>query len=347
VSRWQLLDFFLVLIITIAAWRLFGSAAGVIALLALVLSYHEFNAPAWLWLNVLITVALMRVAPPGRLRHVVQAYQGISVAILVLVLVPFIAGQLRIAIFPQLEPQYGAGYGISPTASEDLPPAAPMEGQLRRLEAVPVAERYEPADAAKGLVADAPEVVALSSVAMEPQRRYSRYAPNAVVQAGPGVPSWQWNSYWLSWSGPVDAGQAMRLVVLPRWAVTSLRFVEVALLLLFAAVMAAEILRKRWILPGGTALGTAKTAALHRHDADPACRGRSRRAASRVGKGLASAGHSTGWRRRGGSPASGKRGVVVAPVTGQSYGRASRRRAAGRQSGDSVPDPATRHRGGQ
>ena len=27
-----------------------------------------------------------------------------------------------------------------------------MEGQLRRLEAVPVAERYEPADAAKGLV---------------------------------------------------------------------------------------------------------------------------------------------------------------------------------------------------
>ena len=261
VSRWQLLDFFLVLIITIAAWRLFGPAAGVIALLAMVLSYHEFDAPAWLWLNVLIAIALMRVAPPGRLRQAVQAYQGVSVLILVLVLVPFIAGQLRIAIFPQLEPQYDGGYGILPTAIEELAPAAPMEGQLRRVEAVPVSELYEAADAAQGLVADSPDVAAVSSVVAEPPRRYSRYAPNAVVQAGPGVPSWQWNSYRLSWSGPVAAGQAMRLVVMPRWAVTSLRFVEVALLLLFAAVLASEILRKRWILPGGMALGTAKTAA--------------------------------------------------------------------------------------
>ncbi len=262
VSRWQLLDFFLVLIITIAAWRLFGPAAGVIALLALVLSYHEFDAPAWLWLNLLIAIALMRVAPPGRLRQAVQAYQGISVVVLLLVLVPFIAGQLRIAIFPQLEPQHDAGYGIFPTATEDLPPAAPMEGQLRRPGAVPASARFEPADAAQSLVADSLEEIAVTSVAKEPPRRYARYAPNAVVQAGPGVPSWQWNSYRLSWSGPVDADQAMRLVVLPRWAVTTLRFVEVALLLLLAAVLAAEILGKRWILPGGMALGTAKTAAL-------------------------------------------------------------------------------------
>ena len=40
-SQWQLLDFFLVLIITIAVWRLLGRGAGVVALLALVLSFHE------------------------------------------------------------------------------------------------------------------------------------------------------------------------------------------------------------------------------------------------------------------------------------------------------------------
>ena len=260
VNRWQLLDFFLVLIVTIAAWRLFGPAAGIIALLALALSYHEFDAPAGLWLNLLVAIALMRVAPPGRLRQAVQAYQGISVAILVLVLVPFIAGQLRIAIYPQLEPQQDAAYGIFPAATVDMPATEPMEGRLQKLETMPVTQSLEASDAMRGVEADSVEEAAVA--AAKAPRRYSRYAPNAVVQAGPGVPSWQWNSYRLSWSGPVDADQTMRLIVLPRWAVSALRFFEVAMLLLFAAVLAAEILKKRWTLPGGLGLGAARPAAF-------------------------------------------------------------------------------------
>ena len=89
-------------------------------------------------------------------------------------------------------------------------------------------------------------------------RRYSRYAPNAIVQAGPGIPSWQWNTYNLSWSGPIDSDQTVNLVILPRWLVTLLRFVAVGLLLLFSAILAAEILGKRWTLPGGLSLGGGK-----------------------------------------------------------------------------------------
>ena len=47
----------------------------------------------------------------------------------------------------------------------------------------------------------------------------------------------------------------MRLIVLPRWLVSALRVAEVALLLLFAAAIAAEILKRRWRLPGGLSLG--------------------------------------------------------------------------------------------
>jgi hypothetical protein len=110
VSEWQLLDFFLVLIITIAVWRLFGQVAGVIALGALTFSFHELNAPSWMWLNLLIAMALMRVAPVGRLRQLVAGYQALSAVALVFVLIPFVAGQLRIAIYPQLEPQISAGW---------------------------------------------------------------------------------------------------------------------------------------------------------------------------------------------------------------------------------------------
>ena len=262
VSRWQLLDFFVVLIVTIAAWRLFGPAAGVVALLAVALSYHETGAPAWLWLNLLAAIALLRVAPAGRLRQAVQAYLGLSAAALVLVLVPFIAAQLRIAIYPQLEPQYAADYGFFPRPAEDVPSALPLQGREQKLESRPATASFQLADEGSGVEAESLEEIAVTGVAVKAPRRYSRYAPNAVVQAGPGVPSWEWNSYRLTWSGPVDAGQAMRLIVLPRWAVTALRFFEVAMLLLFGAVLAAGIAGKRWRLPGSAGPGTARSSAL-------------------------------------------------------------------------------------
>jgi len=253
-SQWQLLDFFLVLIITIAVWRLLGGSAGVIALLALVLSFHELHAPAWLWLNLLIAIALMRVAPEGRLRRLVSSYQWLSAAALVIVLVPFVAGQLRVAIYPQLEPQYGAYpsrglAAVMPAADIAEAPYTAEKAAVSRLQVEQV----------EGRAGAIEEVLVTAS---KPSQLFARYAPNAIVQAGPGIPSWRWNSYTLMWSGPVDAGQTMRLVVMPRWLVSLLRVIEVALLLLFAGVLAAEILKKRWRLPGGLGLGRAQAISM-------------------------------------------------------------------------------------
>jgi hypothetical protein len=258
VSQWQLLDFFLLLIITIAAWRLFGRTAGVIALLALAMSFHEFDAPVWLWLNLLVAVALMRVAPEGRLRQSVRAYQVLSAVALVIALVPFIASQLRTAIYPQLEAQYDvgqlAGYGRAGPEPELALSRFNDQGTVN----APASLAQDALVARKSRVGEA---MALEEVAVTAQKfamTYARYAPNAIVQTGPGIPSWRWNSYGLSWSGPVDAEQSMRLVILPRWAVSTLRFVEVLLLLLFATVLTAEILKRRFALPGGLVLGSAK-----------------------------------------------------------------------------------------
>lgn len=258
-SQWQLLDFFLVLIITIGVWRLFGRGAGLIALGALVLSFHELNAPSWLWLNLLVVIALMRVAPAGRLRQIVLGYQSLSVVALIVVLVPFIAGQLSVAIYPQLEPQY-ATYGMF-----DLEEAR-MVGDATYSE--PARERKAERDSIGALSLEAPrsdrvieEVVVMANKRAQPYR-FSRYAPNAIVQAGPGIPSWRWNTYSLSWSGPVDTEQSMRLVVMPRWLVSLLRVAAVGLLLLFAGLLAAEIMHRKWKLPGGLTLGTSQSASI-------------------------------------------------------------------------------------
>src|SRR5690606_22100318 len=78
---------------------------------------------------------------------------------------------------------------------------------------------------------------------------YARYAPNAIVQAGPGKPSWSWNTYRLDWRGPVDAQSTLNLMVMPRWLVSGLRFASVLLLLALAALFAFETFGKRMRLP--------------------------------------------------------------------------------------------------
>ncbi len=266
-GRWQLLDFFLVLIITIAAWKLFGGATGVVALVALTMSYHEAGAPAWLWLNILVAIALFKVAPAGKLMTTVRSYLGVSALLLVFALVPFIGDQLRVAIYPQLEPQYGvwqhgrSGYNLVGGAG-----MADMPSPAMQVTANMVDEIAEEEGRRSRLASEAPAASALQEVVVTgsrpPSTNFARYASNAIVQVGGGIPAWQWNAYRLSWNGPVDADQDLRLMILPRWAVTTLRFLEVLLLLLFAAMLAAGALGKRWQLPGGVTIGKSAAAGL-------------------------------------------------------------------------------------
>ena len=59
--------------------------------------------------------------------------------------------------------------------------------------------------------------------------------PDAKVQTGPGLPSWQWRSHELRFDGPVTQEQEIHLWLLPPWAsklLVVLRLVLLALLLL-------------------------------------------------------------------------------------------------------------------
>lgn len=231
VERWQLPDFFLVLVITLAAGRMFGPAAGAVAFAALLLSWHESGAPRWAWLNLLAAAALVRVTPPGRLLAAARVYRGASLAALLILLVPFVAGQLRLALYPQLEPQQQQ---LAVTVQQPPPVAAAAEA-ARDL-AMP-AELLRPSKLKEELAATGSGL-----------SRFARYAPNAILQAGPGRPAWSWNSYKLYWSGPVDPQHTVQLVILPRWAVTLLRVAAVLLLLLTGALFVFETLdiERRW-----------------------------------------------------------------------------------------------------
>jgi len=102
-TAWTLLDLFLLLVFSLAVFRLWGLGAGLLAFIAFGLSFHEPGAPRYLWLGLLVPLALQRVVPEGRGRRVVGVGKWLAVGAFVLVLVPFVARQVQQALYPQLE----------------------------------------------------------------------------------------------------------------------------------------------------------------------------------------------------------------------------------------------------
>ena len=100
-TAWSLLDLFLLLIFSLAVFRLWGVKAGIVALLAFGLAYHEPGAPRLAWLFLLMPVALLRVVRRGRaaLDH---AWKCLAIAVLVVCLVPFLAGQIQSRDLPSV-----------------------------------------------------------------------------------------------------------------------------------------------------------------------------------------------------------------------------------------------------
>src|SRR5436305_2702901 len=108
VSRWTLLDLFLVLLIALAVRHLWGTRWGALALLGLVLTWQEAEAPQWIWIAVLATAALLPLLPTGRLRAFVRLLALASRIGLALIAIAFLAQQLRPAIHPAPEYPYAA-----------------------------------------------------------------------------------------------------------------------------------------------------------------------------------------------------------------------------------------------
>jgi hypothetical protein len=102
-TAWTLLDLFLLLVFALAVFRLWGLWPGLLAFLAFGLSYHEPGAPRYLWLVLIIPLALQRVVPAGWGRRLLGAGKWIAIALFVLALVPFVARQVQQALYPQLE----------------------------------------------------------------------------------------------------------------------------------------------------------------------------------------------------------------------------------------------------
>jgi len=261
-ERWRLLDIFLVLLTATVAWRMLGIRAGVIALIAGLLTYQEIGAPALLWLAVLVALALQGAAPEGRLRAWAVGARVLVLVLLLLALVPFAVRQVRLTVYPQLESTTtgswpggiaGVASAVRPIATRIVPEQAKRERYSSALSVNGAIGGSAPALSENGVINEAISVSAAGTVAvggnaavLSPPvavqeavvtgaRRTEppRYEPGALVQAGPGVPSWSYNVYAYSWSGPVEENATARFLISPPWMTRLWRLLGVALSVLF------------------------------------------------------------------------------------------------------------------
>ena len=70
-------------------------------------TYQEAPGYIWLWGNLLAALAIARAAPAGRFQRFARVYRTASFVVLGIALLPFLWGQVRVALYPQLEGVYG------------------------------------------------------------------------------------------------------------------------------------------------------------------------------------------------------------------------------------------------
>jgi hypothetical protein len=232
-ERWRLLDIFAVLLIATAAWRLLGIRVAAVAIAALVLTYQDFGAASWLWLNVLVALGLVRVVPAGRLGRWAAAYRVLALALLLLLLVPFLIDQARLTVYPQLETDLWGGQGGSKVSETRAMMINAPEADADKLATAQVVHGA-PA-AAESTVSNPYGLAARTqSVVITGARRESSagYEPGVLVQAGPGMPQWHYHVYDYSWSGSIEPDATARFVISPPWLTRLWRIAGIVLVVL-------------------------------------------------------------------------------------------------------------------
>lgn len=246
VKRWTLLDFFIVLILTLAIARLYSKSMAGLAFTALALMYHEPDAPRWIWLAILICVALLRHLPEGRFKKSVRLLQIVNILVLFVIAVPFSIQQLRVGIYPQLEKPWQAM-----TSLPETPQAPPQEAIYEeQLATAPMPDQVESLGGmtdrivSEKMVMRAPVEQSLGGHEYAAKQEVAQYDPAMINQTGPGIPNWQWNIVPFSWSGPVRSGQQASFLFTGPKTNLILAFVRVILLALLSLGILGIQLRK-------------------------------------------------------------------------------------------------------
>jgi hypothetical protein len=221
-SRWSIWASFIVLMASLAAFRLSGLVSGVLTALMLLVVFQENSAPVIAMLNLLVAIAVRKHQPFEKLKTIAKMYWGASAVLVAGSILLFSATQLRTVIHPQLESgnndHYTQNSKDSYAVSSNIEISSP--DSIRKL-------RVNEQEAAV-------EMVTVNGSKMRQADSFmERYQADALLQAGSGTPNWSWNQYSVKWNSPVAQGQTFELIILSKITYKILKLLGIALMLLW------------------------------------------------------------------------------------------------------------------
>ncbi|MDR1043723.1 MAG: hypothetical protein LBP33_01205 [Candidatus Adiutrix sp.] len=273
-GAWTTLDFFLVLIISLAVWKLHGRPWGLLALAALIFCYHEAGAPRLVFLHLLAGTALLRLLPPtGRARWLVRTWRLLASLTLLTLSALFLIAQARLAFYPQLEnpgqgysgpswdyadlglgghapdydQDYSAYYGEVGLAASAPVPAAAIQNSMEemRLARTRVQKSQTP-------ITNNRSSAALENSNFSDKMVHLSQAPDAKVQNSVPRPAWRWRSVHLYYNAGVTAEQEVELYLLGPAANRLLGLLRLALMTALTLLMLGAAGRRPDLsFPGG------------------------------------------------------------------------------------------------
>ncbi len=241
ISKWTLLDLFIVMIIALSISRLWSVYWGIFALTALGLCWHEQGAPQFIWLNILAAIALLRVLPTGKFQTLIMWYRNICWLALLVIVIPFMVSQVRTGLYPQLEKQYAQSHNIDIFNTETDFDSSVQVSEMEETVAMSRQPMKKMRDLSRSVISGAAKPKYKQGI-------QERIDPDANIQTGPGLPQWQWKKIQLSWNGSVDQQQQIKFWYLSPTVSMLLNFLRVILVLLLSLLM-FDLLNKKFTFP--------------------------------------------------------------------------------------------------
>lgn len=241
VESWTLFDFFFVLMVALTLGKLFGWGWTPVSLVALCLAHGHQDAPEWIWIGLLVSLAILRVLPQGWVRKSLVVVRSVMLIALLVILAPYARDQIRHALHPQVgQPDNYATttmVGELESTAKSIASIEPTTAARAAAQEIDGAE-LDKAEQKRGEKASL-NVASGVDYSKSSFQRLQQIDPNAVVQTGPGLPTWTWSTWDLQWTGPVRKDHKIDLWLVSPMVNGILAFVRVALLILLALLMLA------------------------------------------------------------------------------------------------------------
>jgi len=230
-SSWTIWASFIVLLSSLMASRLINVTAGIATWIMLFVIYQESGAPVVAIINLLLAIAIKKHQPFERLKALVKVYWAASITVAIGTILLFSATQLRTVLYPQLESRASTVGNFS------------HQSRIEQDHVTEVAtKRKESASNLSKEHEDYEMIQVTASRIRTADSFIERYQSDALMQAGSGVPKWQWHSYHIQWNSPVAKGQVFDVIVLSKTTYRLIKMLGIFLMLLWLYLMLKDVI---------------------------------------------------------------------------------------------------------